>query len=71
MNISIKSRKKKEGKYGDEHKWIKIRYKILKIYNEQTLLKVKKRGIALINKLLKKSKNYTMQILLLIGVRVL
>ena len=43
-----------EGEYGDKHKWEKKNFKILKIYNDQELLKLKNKHIAALNKNLNK-----------------
>ena len=47
-------KEKGEGEYGDGHKWEKKDFKILKIYNDEELLKLKNRHIAALNKNLNK-----------------
>ena len=42
-----------DDEYGDKHKWEKKDYKILKIYNDQDLLKLKNKHIASLKKNLK------------------
>ena len=49
----LKQIRDKEGEYGEGHKWeLRNDFKIMKIYNDQTLLKEKKREIRALNKLL-------------------
>lgn len=49
----LKQIKEDEGEYEDRHKWKKD-FKILKIYNDEELLKLKNRHIAALNKKLNK-----------------
>ena len=41
------------GEYGDKHKWEKKAFKILKIYNDEQLLKLKNKHIANLKKNIK------------------
>jgi hypothetical protein len=61
----IRKEEEDEGEYGDKHIWKKKDFEILKIYNDEELLKLKNREIASLNKKLNKEipKTYKKQLI--------